>query len=222
MCDLRRVHRPRDYRPHLVVVDGSQYSRPPALYFGQRPLLKGVHLNTHQAPLVFAAVVASAGVMACAGAFAPRGRLPGGPAVVLRPRDLGPWATARRWTGRHHKAIDAANAAGGGTVFSVPARTASFSIHPQSNVTLYLDQGAILLAAGASGGGATAAAAERPVVRLRRVVRPPAAPAPRRAPRPREAARLRRRPDSCGGTDPIGAKIPPAGSRGRGSGLRRA
>ncbi len=50
-------------------------------------------------------------------------------------------------------AIDAAAAAGGGTVFFRAGTYASFSIHLKSNITLYLDQGAVLQAAGPTLGG---------------------------------------------------------------------
>jgi polygalacturonase len=46
-----------------------------------------------------------------------------------------------------NKAIDAANAAGGGTVRFAPGTYASYSIHLKSNVTLLIDMGATLLAA---------------------------------------------------------------------------
>ena len=46
-----------------------------------------------------------------------------------------------------NKAIEAANAAGGGTVLFPAGTYASYSIHLKSNVTLYLDAGATLLAA---------------------------------------------------------------------------
>ena len=46
-----------------------------------------------------------------------------------------------------NKAIDAAAAAGGGTVFFPPGTYRSFSIHLRSNVSLYLGPGSILLAA---------------------------------------------------------------------------
>ena len=46
-----------------------------------------------------------------------------------------------------NKAIDAANAAGGGTVLLTAGTYASYSIHLKSNITLYLDQGATILAA---------------------------------------------------------------------------
>ncbi|HWR37436.1 MAG TPA: glycoside hydrolase family 28 protein [Clostridia bacterium] len=43
-----------------------------------------------------------------------------------------------------NKAIDAANAAGGGTVFFSAGTYLSGSIHLKSNITLYLDQGAVI------------------------------------------------------------------------------
>ncbi|HVE55990.1 MAG TPA: glycoside hydrolase family 28 protein [Pyrinomonadaceae bacterium] len=46
-----------------------------------------------------------------------------------------------------NKAIEAASAAGGGTVFFPAGIYLSFSIHLKSNITLYLDNGATLLAA---------------------------------------------------------------------------
>ena len=54
-----------------------------------------------------------------------------------------------------NKAIDAAHASGGGTVEFSPGTYRSFSIHLQSNITLYLEQGATILAADtpAEGGG---------------------------------------------------------------------
>jgi polygalacturonase len=45
-----------------------------------------------------------------------------------------------------NKAINAANAAGGGTVYFPPGTYLSGSIHLKSNVTLYLEQGAVLQA----------------------------------------------------------------------------
>jgi len=56
-----------------------------------------------------------------------------------------------------NQAIDAAAAAGGGTVFFPAGTYASYSVHLKSNVALYLDQGSTLLAAdpppeGESGG----------------------------------------------------------------------
>jgi polygalacturonase len=50
-------------------------------------------------------------------------------------------------TGAINQAIDAAAAAGGGTVYFSAGTYASYSIHLKSNVTLYLDQGVTLLAA---------------------------------------------------------------------------
>lgn len=46
-----------------------------------------------------------------------------------------------------NRAIDAAAAAGGGTVYFSAGNYASYSVHLKSNVALYLDQGATLLAA---------------------------------------------------------------------------
>src|SRR2546422_1462838 len=49
-----------------------------------------------------------------------------------------------------NKAIDAAAAAGGGTVFFPAGNYLSFSIHLKSNIALYLDQGATIVAANTS------------------------------------------------------------------------
>ncbi len=46
-----------------------------------------------------------------------------------------------------NKAIDAAHRAGGGTVEFSPGTYRSFSIHLESNITLYLEHGATILAA---------------------------------------------------------------------------
>jgi polygalacturonase len=46
-----------------------------------------------------------------------------------------------------NKAIDAAKAAGGGTVFFPAGNYLSGSIHLQNNITLYIDQGAVIIAA---------------------------------------------------------------------------
>ncbi len=54
-----------------------------------------------------------------------------------------------------NKAIDAAAAAGGGTVFFPAGVYASYSIHLKSNVCLYLDQGATILAASTPFDGTT-------------------------------------------------------------------
>jgi len=43
-----------------------------------------------------------------------------------------------------NRAIDAANAAGGGTVYFPPGTYVSGSIHLKSNVTLYLEQGSTI------------------------------------------------------------------------------
>ncbi|HZQ56211.1 MAG TPA: glycosyl hydrolase family 28-related protein [Bryobacteraceae bacterium] len=45
-----------------------------------------------------------------------------------------------------NKAIDAANSAGGGTVYFPPGTWLSGSIHLKSNVALYLEQGSTILA----------------------------------------------------------------------------
>lgn len=50
-----------------------------------------------------------------------------------------------------NKAIEAANAAGGGRVFFPAGTYLSYSIHLKSNVTLYLEQGSVLLAAEPNG-----------------------------------------------------------------------
>lgn len=50
-----------------------------------------------------------------------------------------------------HDAIEAASKAGGGTVFFPAGTYASYSIRLKSNISLYLDQGAILLAAAPNG-----------------------------------------------------------------------
>jgi polygalacturonase len=55
-----------------------------------------------------------------------------------------------------NKAIDAATAAGGGTVFFPAGVYASYSIHLKSQVCLYLDQGATILAASTPLEGTTA------------------------------------------------------------------
>src|SRR3989449_1332061 len=49
-----------------------------------------------------------------------------------------------------NKAIDAAAAAGGGTVFFPAGNYLSVSIHLKSNIALYLDQGATIVAANTS------------------------------------------------------------------------
>jgi len=87
-----------------------------------------------------------------------------------------------------NKTIDAANAAGGGTVYFRAGTYASFSIHLKSSVTLYLDQGAILLAAGPTTAGLRSPQASGGM-------------------NPAPAGTL-----VAGGAGLIGAKIPPAGS----------
>src|SRR5438128_1863550 len=51
-----------------------------------------------------------------------------------------------------NKAIDAAAAVGGGTVFFPAGTYRSFSIRLKSNITLYFDQGSVLLAASPNDG----------------------------------------------------------------------
>src|ERR1051325_2332025 len=46
-----------------------------------------------------------------------------------------------------NRAIDEAHSSGGGTVFFPAGNYLSVSIHLKSNITLYLDQGAIIIAA---------------------------------------------------------------------------
>jgi len=46
-----------------------------------------------------------------------------------------------------NKAIDAASTAGGGTIYFPAGKYLSFSIHLRSNITLFLDNGAVLIAA---------------------------------------------------------------------------
>src|SRR5271165_3066791 len=53
-----------------------------------------------------------------------------------------------------NKAIEAAAAAGGGTVHFPAGNYLSFSIHLKSNVALYLDNGVTLIAADTPAGGA--------------------------------------------------------------------
>jgi polygalacturonase len=60
-----------------------------------------------------------------------------------------------------NKAIEAASKNGGGTVFFRAGTYPTFSIHLMSNVTLYLDQGARILAAGPSQGGLPGPGARR-------------------------------------------------------------
>jgi len=61
-----------------------------------------------------------------------------------------------------NRAIDAASVSGGGTVH-IPAGTyASYSIHLKSNVALYLDQGATILAASVSEGSTASSASYDP------------------------------------------------------------
>src|ERR1700761_7204788 len=61
-----------------------------------------------------------------------------------------------------NKAIDAASAQGGGTVRFTSGTYASYSIHLKSNVVLYLDTGATILAADVAPGGVTSGAGYDP------------------------------------------------------------
>jgi polygalacturonase len=61
-----------------------------------------------------------------------------------------------------NKAIDAASAQGGGTVRFPPGTYASYSIHLKSNVALYLEMGATILAASVAPGGSTSGASYDP------------------------------------------------------------
>ncbi len=61
-----------------------------------------------------------------------------------------------------NKAIEAASATGGGTVRFPPGVYASYSIHLKSNIALYLEQGATILAAAVPEGGVTSGASYDP------------------------------------------------------------
>ncbi len=61
-----------------------------------------------------------------------------------------------------NKAIEAASATGGGTVRFPPGVYASYSIHLKSNIALYLEQGATILAATVPEGGVTSGASYDP------------------------------------------------------------
>src|SRR6202451_4668768 len=61
-----------------------------------------------------------------------------------------------------NKAIEAASAQGGGTVRFPAGTYASYSIHLKSNVVLYLDMGATILAASVTPGGSSSGASYDP------------------------------------------------------------
>ena len=65
-----------------------------------------------------------------------------------------------------NKAIEAATAQGGGTVRFPSGTYASYSIHLKSNVVLYLEVGATILAADVAPGGAPAVHATIPLSRI--------------------------------------------------------
>jgi polygalacturonase len=91
-------------------------------------------------------------VLGCAGAAL--GAEAAGPSPYFDVRAYGAKGDGKALdTAAINAAIDAAAAAGGGTVFFKAGTYASFSIHLKSNITLYLDQGAVLLAAGPELGG---------------------------------------------------------------------
>jgi len=163
----------------------------PAFFSCPQPLLKGAHLKTRNIALVLATAIALAGVYRAPAADAPNPAHSGS----FDPHDFGAVGDGKALdTDAINKAIDAANAAGGGTVYFRAGTYAAFSIHLKSNVTLYLDQGAILLAAGPAAGGGRGGARG-----------PATATAPGTATAPAG-------PILVGGSDPIGAKAPPAGS----------
>jgi polygalacturonase len=73
---------------------------------------------------------------------------PSAPALNFNVRDFGATGDGKTLdTAAINKAIDAANAAGGGMVVFPAGTYASYSIHLKSNVTLYLGDGSTILAA---------------------------------------------------------------------------
>lgn len=76
--------------------------------------------------------------------FARTGNLP----VGLNVRDFGAIGDGKTLdTESINKAIDAAARSGGGTVYFPAGTYATHSIHLKSNISLYIDQGATILAA---------------------------------------------------------------------------
>jgi polygalacturonase len=95
-------------------------------------------------PRLLLALIGFAGCAALASAAAPTG------APVFNVRDYGATGDGRTLdTPAINQAIDAAAAAGGGTVFFPAGTYASYSIHLKSYVALYLDEGSTILAADA-------------------------------------------------------------------------
>jgi polygalacturonase len=101
-------------------------------------------------------LLALAGLAGCATSPGPTASAPMTPAAPLAPmltfnvRDFGATGDGRTLdTAAINTAIAAAAAAGGGTVVFPAGTYASYSIHLQSNVTLYLGEGSTLLAADA-------------------------------------------------------------------------
>jgi len=84
--------------------------------------------------------------------------------VLTMIRDNAGWYNVRHFGARGdsisidtesiNKAIDAASAAGGGTVYFPAGEYLSFSIHLKNNISLYLDNGAFLIAADPANGNA--------------------------------------------------------------------
>src|SRR5471030_1005101 len=73
---------------------------------------------------------------------------PGGAGKICNVRDFGATGDGRTIdSGPINNAIMAAAAAGGGTVFFPAGTYASYSIRLKSNISLYIDQGATILAA---------------------------------------------------------------------------
>jgi polygalacturonase len=97
-------------------------------------------------------LAASAGTGLAIGAQAQAALIPGaGSSAVLDVRTHGARGDgASIDTPAINKAIDAASAQGGGTVYFPAGTYASYSIHLKSNVALYLDAGATILAAAGS------------------------------------------------------------------------
>lgn len=86
-------------------------------------------------------------IVCCSLALAPVAAAQPGRAPVYDVKSYGATGSAKAAdTTAINRAIDAANAAGGGTVFFPAGTYVSGSIHLKSNVTLYLDSGAVIQA----------------------------------------------------------------------------